>query len=205
MKNNKINIDVSCNCENFKAKEPKQTPCIFTPFMVCSRIGPGCLHNKESHVYCSAKRDREESNKDKASEAIKSIREIANEQLSELYEGFIIAKTGIIEKELKAKDKLIANQEYNDDCSADRVKSLELEIEELTECVKNLKLDNGYKNKEIARLNIKRNIMVVAKDKEIELITSDSKGILAIMESQRKSMRDKDTEIARLGNIVRNA
>ena len=34
-----------------------------------------------------------------------------------------------------------------------------------------------------------------AKDKEIELITSDSKGILAIMESQRESMRDKDALI----------
>jgi len=149
-----IKVDVSCNCENFKEKEPKYSMCLndssfkcnykYVPQWECCSSTPGTCGCSEKIV------------KDKASEAIKSIREIANEQLSELYEGFITAKTGIIEQELKAKD----------------------------EKIKGLKITNKVSE-----------LVVKDKDKEIELITSDSKGILAIMESQRKSMRDKDEKI----------
>jgi len=69
---------------------------------------------------------------------------------------------------IREKDKLKANQDHNDDCSADRVKSLELEIEELTECVKNLKLDISYKYKEVADLNAENEI--ISKDRHEWLI-----------------------------------
>ena len=109
-------------------------------FFVCQE----CDHHTEVGVIS----DPEKPPKDKASEALCALKacaynkfytcanmhaEIIAQELRAKDNIISVNKIRIVEKDIKIErlSKRLASQEYNDDLSADRVKSLELEVEEL--------------------------------------------------------------------------
>ena len=92
----KITVNVSCNCENFKEIK-KEIECNNNPNYICNRI-PGAICLNDPSVCGFSKPNKEEPVKDKASEAVQEIKKLVGNI------GFASVELCIIGEELKAKD-----------------------------------------------------------------------------------------------------